>query len=132
MSIQFSNLKIYRVKSGMTQEELAEKVGVSRQAVAKWERGESSPDIETCVALADIFGTSVDILVRNMLAPAKTDEEGKHFFGVSKLNDKGQITLPAECRRVFGLKAGDSILVLGDEEKGIALVNLGSVSETNE
>lgn len=40
-SIDFSRLKMYRTESGMTQEDLAEKLGVSRQAVAKWERGVS-------------------------------------------------------------------------------------------
>lgn len=127
MSIQFNNLKVYRMKSGMTQEEIAEKLGVSRQSVAKWERGESLPDIECCLALADIFGITVDTLVRNMQKLPANEDEGKHFFGITRLNEKGQITLPAECRKVFGLKTGDSLLVLGDEEKGgIALVNLGN------
>ena len=131
MAIQFSNLKMYRVKAGMTQEEIAEKLGVSRQAVAKWERGDSLPDIESCIKLSELFGTTVDMLVRNMQVQARDDKDGKHVFGISKINDKGQITLPAECRKVFGLKAGDSVLVLGDEGKGIALVNLGNVSLDN-
>ncbi|MBO6229559.1 MAG: helix-turn-helix domain-containing protein [Ruminiclostridium sp.] len=126
--MQFSNLKMYRIKAGMTQETIAEKLGVSRQAVAKWERGESLPDIESCMALADIFGTTVDMLVRNMQMQAKSEDDARHVFGISKLNDKGQITLPAECRRVFGLKPGNSLLVLGDESKGIALVNLGNIA----
>ncbi|MBP3858147.1 MAG: helix-turn-helix domain-containing protein [Ruminiclostridium sp.] len=128
--MRFTNLKMYRVKAGMTQEDIAEKLGVSRQAVAKWERGESMPDIGSCITLADIFGITVDMLVRNMQTLESKD--GKHVFGVSKMNDKGQITLPAECRRLFGLKPGDSLLVLGDEEKGIALVNLGDVTAENE
>lgn len=128
MPIQFSNLKMYRIKAGMTQETIAEKLGVSRQAVAKWERGESLPDIESCIALANIFGTTVDMLVRNMQMQAKSEDDARHVFGISKLNDKGQITLPAECRRVFGLKPGNSLLVLGDENKGIALINLGNIA----
>ena len=128
MAIRFNNLKLYRVKAGLTQESIAEKLGVSRQAVAKWERGESVPDIDCCIALADIFGISVDMLIRDMQNEIKSDEEGKHVFGTAKMNEKGQITLPVECRRVFGLKPGDSILVLGDESKGIALVNLGDIS----
>ena len=46
------------------------------------------------------------------------------MFGLAKLNDKGQITLPIECRRVFGIEPGDLILVLGDTDKGIALVKM--------
>ena len=129
MSIQFSNLKMFRVKAGLTQEEIAEKVGVSRQAVAKWERGDTMPDIESCIALTEIYGTTLDALVRNMHAEAHTVEDGKHVFGVSKINEKGQMTLPAECRRVFGIKPGDSVLVLGDEDKGIALLPLGDIGK---
>ncbi|MDE7365664.1 MAG: helix-turn-helix domain-containing protein [Ruminococcus sp.] len=121
------NLKILRKKMGLTQEEIAEKLGVSRQAVAKWERGDTMPDIESCIKLADIYGITVDLLVRNAGAEEHTGD-GKHIFGCTKMNAKGQITLPANCRKVFGLKEGDNILVLGDEEKGIALVNLGSIS----
>lgn len=122
------NLKILRKKMGLTQEEIAEKLGVSRQAVAKWERGDTMPDIESCIKLADIYGITVDLLVRNAGAEEHTGD-GKHIFGCTKLNAKGQITLPANCRKVFGLKEGDNILVLGDEEKGIALVNLGSIKD---
>ena len=122
------NLKILRKQKGLTQEEIAEKLGVSRQAVAKWERGDTMPDIESCIKLADIYGITVDLLVRNAGAEEHTGD-GKHIFGCTKMNAKGQITLPANCRKVFGLQEGDNILVLGDEEKGIALVNLGSIKD---
>lgn len=129
MSIEFNNLKIYRKESGLTQEQVAEKLNVSRQAVAKWENGETLPDIENCIALADLYGTTVDILVRNIASFAVSREGKKHMFGFSKLNEKGQITLPKSCRDVFRLKAGDAILVLGDEDKGIALVKIGNPLE---
>ena len=51
----------------------------------------------------------------------KEDQE-KQIFGVVKIGDKGQIVIPKEAREVFGLKPGDSLLVLGDITKGIALV----------
>lgn len=127
MTIQFSRLKMFRKQSGFTQEEIAEKLGVSRQAVAKWEKGETLPDIESCIRLADIYETTVDLLVRS-IGEEEHLGDSKHIFGCVKLNSKGQITLPANCRSVFGLKEGDNILVLGDEDKGIALVNLGSIS----
>lgn len=125
--MQFSRLKIFRKQKGLTQEEIAEKLGVSRQAVAKWERGETMPDIESCLKLADIYETTVDILIRN-IGKEDLNGDGKYIFGCSKMNSKGQITLPAKCRDVFNLKSGDNILVLGDENKGIALVNLGDIS----
>ena len=123
MSIEFSRLRRFRKERGMSQEDVAERLGVSRQAVAKWERGESLPDIESCVALADLYETTVDLLVRG-LGREENTEDGKHVFGISRLNDKGQISLPAACRRVFGLNPGDSVLILGDENRGIALVKI--------
>jgi AbrB family looped-hinge helix DNA binding protein len=124
-SVDFSRLKRFRTQSGMTQEELAEKLGVSRQAVAKWERGESVPDIDCCMKLAEIYGVTVDILVRSFGKQEHTGD-GKHIFGLSRVNSKGQVTLPASCRKVFEIKPGDTILVLGDENKGgIAMVKVG-------
>lgn len=121
MSLDFSMLKAYRKKNGYTQDDIAEKLGVSRQAVAKWERGESVPDIESVVSLAGIYGVTVDLLIKN----SQSSEKGQQYmFGLVKLNDKGQITLPVECRRVFGIEPGDLILVLGDTDKGIALVKM--------
>ena len=115
----------YRTQNGLTQEELAEKLGVSRQAVAKWERGESVPDIGSCMKLAEIYGVTVDILVRSFGKQEHTGD-GKHIFGLSRVNSKGQVTLPASCRKVFDIRPGDTILVLGDENKGgIAMVKIG-------
>jgi AbrB family looped-hinge helix DNA binding protein len=124
-SIDFSRLKMFSTNSGLTQEEVAERIGVSRQAVAKWERGESVPDIDSCMKLAELYGTTVDLLVRNIGKQMHTGD-GKHIFGLTRVNSKGQITLPSSCRKVFGIKPGDIMLVLGDEEKGgIAMVKMG-------
>lgn len=128
MSIQFNNLKLFRKQNDYTQEEVAERLNVSRQAVAKWERGESVPDIENCIALADMYGTTVDMLVRNLSNIGSSDGK-KHIFGLSKMNDKGQITLPKKCREVFDLNPGDALLILGDEDKGMAIVKLGNPLE---
>ena len=49
-------------------------------------------------------------------------EDGKYFFGVCKVSERGQIVIPKEAREVFNVKAGDSLLLLGDIEKGMALV----------
>ncbi len=57
-------LTAVRKDRGFSQEELAERIGVSRQAVSKWESGESYPDIENLIALSDVFGVSIDRLIR--------------------------------------------------------------------
>ena len=52
-----------RKEKGMSQEELAEKLGVSRQAVSKWERAESAPDTDNLIALAKLYGVTLDELL---------------------------------------------------------------------
>ncbi|NBI10310.1 XRE family transcriptional regulator [Colidextribacter sp. OB.20] len=53
-----------RTEKGMSQDSLAEKLEVSRQSVSKWETGQSTPDLDKIIKLADLFGVSVDELVR--------------------------------------------------------------------
>lgn len=121
------NLTALRQYHKYSQEEVAEKVGVSRQAVAKWESGETVPDILNCDALADLYDISVDTLIHydqekeHMPIPPK----GKHLFGTVKVGERGQIVLPKKARDLFRIKQGDLLVVLGDENPetaGIALV----------
>jgi transcriptional regulator with XRE-family HTH domain len=64
MNIETANrLLQYRKKSGLSQEDLAEKIGVSRQAVSKWERAEASPDTDNLIILAQVYGVSLDELL---------------------------------------------------------------------
>ncbi len=65
-----NKIKALRQKAGMTQEKVAERMGVSRQAVAKWEAGESAPSTRNLLKLAEIFDTTVDALM-NCQAPSK-------------------------------------------------------------
>ena len=109
----------------MTQEDIAEKVGVTRQSIAKWEAGESVPDLDKCKQLADIFGVSLDDLANyepeesfGLDVPPK----GKHLFGLVTVGDKGQIVIPAKARKMFDISSGDQLVVLGDEGQGIAIV----------
>ena len=57
------NLKNIRKKNNITQDELAEKLSVTRQAVSNWENGKTEPDIETLTKIAQIFNISIDELV---------------------------------------------------------------------
>ncbi|SFU73201.1 DUF5680 domain-containing protein [Butyrivibrio sp. INlla21] len=58
-------LQILRKNNALTQEELAEKLGVSRQAVAKWEAGQAYPDIANLIQISDLMNVSVDYLVKD-------------------------------------------------------------------
>jgi len=49
------------------------------------------------------------------------EQEGKYIFGVVKVGDKGQIVIPKDARKVYDIKPGDALLMLGDQ-KGIALL----------
>lgn len=120
-----SNLVQLRKLNHMSQEQLAEKLNVSRQTLSKWETGESLPDIEKCRLLAELFGVSLDDLVKYESAEyygLGVPPKGKHVFGMVTVGDKGQIVIPAKARKVFHISAGDQLIVLGDEEQGIALV----------
>jgi len=59
-------------------------------------------------------------LVSDMVAPRT--EKTKHLFGSVKVGERGQIVIPKEAREIFGIRQGDILLVLGDVERGIALV----------
>lgn len=119
------NLQTLRKESKLTQEEVAEKIGVSRQAVAKWENGASLPDIGNCVALARLYDVSLDTLVNGRPVDGlPLPPKGKHAFGTVTVGERGQIVIPKKAREIFKINPGDSLLVLGDENQGgLALIN---------
>lgn len=121
------NLIALRKLHHLSQEELADRIGISRQTLSKYETGESLPDIEKCKAIADVFAVGLDDLINY----EKTSKEslgldvppkGKHIFGMVKVGDKGQIVIPAAARKIFHINAGDNLIVLGDEGQGIAII----------
>ena len=118
------NITKLRKHSGFSQEDVADKIGVTRQTIAKWEAGESVPDVIHCSDLAELFGVSLDDLVNTKWGKdgiAGLPPKGKYIFGTVTIGEKGQIVIPAKARRVFNLKAGDDLVVLGDIQQGIAL-----------
>jgi transcriptional regulator with XRE-family HTH domain len=65
MNIEIANRLVQlRKKNGLSQEELAEKLGISRQAVSKWERAESSPDTDNLISIAKLYNVSLDELLQ--------------------------------------------------------------------
>ncbi|MFA5222636.1 MAG: AbrB/MazE/SpoVT family DNA-binding domain-containing protein [Methanoregula sp.] len=68
-----------------------------------------------------------DDLVSDMIAPR--EEKTKHLFGSVKVGERGQIVIPKEARDIFDIKQGDILLVLGDTERGIALVKADTLQE---
>ena len=123
-----TNIRHLRQRLKLSQEAVAESVGVTRQAVAKWESGETLPDILNCEALADLFDVSLNDMVR-----FDPEQEGmpiapknKYIFGTVTLGDRGQIVLPKKARDTFALQPGETLVVLGDTNPttaGIALIS---------
>lgn len=127
-----ANIKFLRKRAGLSQEELAEKIDVSRQSVAKWENGESLPDIVKCRDLAILFGTTIDNLINYSFEDDElTDNEtseGKYVFGLVKVGERGQIVIPKKAREIFNIKTGNRLIVLGDTKQGgIALAKFNDL-----
>jgi len=119
------NLKILRYRSGYTLEAIAEIISVSRQSVAKWEAGDSIPDIINCVKLASLYKISLDELVNRPLKSALDSDfavEGNRICGVLEVSQESTIRIPASVMEMFDIRCGDKVLLLADREQGIALV----------
>ena len=67
------NLQFYRQQGGLTQEQLAETLGVSRQSVSKWESGQSYPEMEKLLALCELFRCDLDTLLKGSAVAASAD-----------------------------------------------------------
>lgn len=128
-----SNIRYLRNREGLSQEAFAERFGVSRQSVAKWENGESTPDIMKCREIAEHYEISIDSLVMLSLSDEGIPEDskdGRYIFGMIKVGERGQIVIPKHAREVFDIKPGDRLMVMGDTNKGgiaLAKVSLGSL-----
>lgn len=119
------NLVMLRNLHGFSQEAIAEKIGISRQAYAKWETGATVPDIEKCLSLAEVYGTTIDSLIRTEsvegLGIIPPVPRGKNIWGSVAVGERGQIVIPKGARDLFGLTGGQRMVVLSDEN-GIALI----------
>lgn len=119
------NLQFLRKRFHFSQEEVAERIGVSRQAVAKWESGETIPDLTNSVKLAELYDVTLDDLVHHRPEEAHgmpIAPKGRHIFGAVTVGDKGQIVIPVKARKIFQIQPGDALIVLGDERQGLALI----------
>lgn len=119
------NLIELRKLNNMSQEELASLIGVTRQTLSKYETGESIPDIEKCSAIAKALGITMDDLVnydKDENMGLGVPPKGKYMFGMVKVGEKGQIVIPVKARKIFHIKPGDNLVILGDEGSGIAIL----------
>lgn len=120
------NLIMLRNTHGLSQEQTAEKIGISRQAYAKWESGATVPDVEKCARLAELYGVTVDSLLKTEkmdgVGTVLPSPKGKNIWGSVTINERGQLVIPKAARERFGLTGGQRLVVLTEDGEGIALV----------
>jgi len=126
-----SNLRMLRNSSKYTLEDVAEIIGVSRQTIAKWEAGETYPDIENCVKLSTLFKVSLDALVKEpiQLLTEQPNDQGQYMFGIVKLGEDGSVPLPEKAKQMMEILPGDRMLLLGDKTQGIAIVKCDGIND---
>jgi len=146
-----------RRKEGYSQEELADRLFISRQAISKWERAESLPDTENLIALSRLYGISIDELLGTGTInrehakhnePAKVtkfgysgvevDNADKYEFISDKKTRKGIPFVHIHYRRNIGLKRqkANGVIAIGDNAKGVVaigrvatgVVSIGAIS----
>ena len=134
-----NNLYELRRSANLSQEEFAEKLGVSRQAVSKWERGEAYPDTENLITISNMFGVTIDDLLKSDNIVADTNGENTEEYGDCEADDssfsvkvgdkvdlnlRGSITVDDDDTKVkIDLDNGD---ILVDDDDGQVKVNFGS------
>lgn len=108
-----------RKSRGLSQEELADKIGVSRQAVSKWESAQSAPDLEKIILLSDYFDTTTDFLLKGIPPVQESDRKGSAMvFSVigTVLNAIGLISsvgIWIEQQRLYAVSLGLAAMLIG-------------------
>lgn len=82
--IRIQNL---RKEKGLSQEALAQQLGVSRQAVSKWETGEGYPEMDKIILLSDLFQVSLDYLIKDQSEPKTSDDNNTYFMNSQKIKE---------------------------------------------
>ena len=136
-----ANLKKYRILKELTQEDVAEYLGITAQSVSKWERGESYPDITLLPALANIFETSVDLLLgmdtiradktrRNIHKTAVEYQQSGDYALAEKTYREALLSYPNDPGMLLGL-AG-TLALKGSTAEAIELMEKGLPLSENE
>ena len=105
-------IQILRKQQGMSQEQLSAVMGVSRQAISKWEVGESIPDVDNVVQLSEIFGVTTDYILKN-----GNDTGGggipKTKIEAATVSDSEQGLLERKLSKWTSSKVGSNMVVVG-------------------
>lgn len=104
-------IQYLRKTKGISQEELADKIGVSRQAVSKWESEQSMPDIDKVIIMSDYFGVTTDYIIKGIETKGQDKE--------NKRDDTGIFSVTATAFNFIGLVV--SAVVWYEEQSAVAL-----------
>lgn len=98
-------LQSLRKEKGLSQEALAERLNVSRQAVSKWESGAGYPEMDKLILISDLFGVSIDYLIKDSHEPVQDEQrvESKYFMNNQKIKEY------MNFKRHFGLRIGGAV-----------------------
>jgi len=110
-----------RTARGLSQGDLAEKLEVSRQSVSKWETGQSVPDLDKIIKLADLFGVSVDELVREDAMPAPPKTETQIIYVEKKRSER----TPGHFIGIVMTCIGVGMLLMGVLQRNMELLMVG-------
>jgi len=135
---QQNKIQQLRKEKGISQEALAEMLGVSRQAVSKWESGQTFPETDKLIALSDIFGVTLDSLLKD--EPIQSDEKNQE--SQSFWLTRGRYYEYKSKRSLFGLplvhihigtgaKKAKGIIAIGNIASGVialGLISMGVIS----
>lgn len=135
------NLKKFRLLKDLTQEDIANYLGITPQSVSKWERGESYPDITFLPALANILETSIDALIgmdtirsedmrHNIHAQANEYMCNGDYPTAEKAYRDALVTYPNNPGMILGL--ADALALQGKSNEAIELMEKGLPLSANE
>ena len=135
------NLRKYRIAKNLTQEDIAAYLNITAQAVSKWERNESYPDITFLPALANILGTSVDLLLGmdtiraeetryNIHSQATDLQRNGDYDAAEKVYRDAMLIYPNDPGMILGL-AG-TLALKGNHSEAAALIERGLPLSSNE
>lgn len=146
--MQFGDkLASLRKKQGMSQEQLADRLGVTRQSVSKWESGSSMPELSKLISISDLYSVSVDYLVRDAIddpqtprqetagRPERTDATGCGYvyvdspFRVYEYVSKTRIAgVPLICVRFGGARNVTACGIIAVGNIAIGLISVGGIA----
>ncbi len=135
------NLKKYRALKNLTQEEVAAYLGVTPQSVSKWERAESYPDITLLPALANIYETSIDLLIGMDTIRAEETQHRIHqnavecqkrgdYEGAENIYREALLIYPNKAGIILGL--GGTLALKGNTMEAVEQMERGLLLSTNE